>query len=477
MSLRYLELEIRALALSVASCAALGCTDPLPPPPPPPPPPSPAPVASVEVTGPSRIVLGATTTLGLVVRDAAGNDLSDRTVTWSSSAEEVATVTQEGHLAANGRGVATITASSEGVSGGLEVLVGVPFEQVAVGPDFTCALDDLGAALCWGNNDKGQLGIGALGGSLGEPALVGGSRLFDGLSAESGRACAVTETNGYCWGTGYFGTPAPPGDLYATETYLVPTLLQSPEPLVQVSLGPSWGCGVTAAPETICWGNNNWAQLGNYVGGRQPSQVVAGSSGLVEAHAGEAHVCGIRMADQRVLCWGDGSHGQRGDADPRLAQATPVEVSGGLSAVRLSVGAYHSCLIDLDHELYCWGDGANGKLGLGSTESRPVPTRVPGLYREVSAAWESTCAIDLESHAWCWGYNSAGSLGDGSRTDRLVPTPVAGGLEFRRIAAGFHSCGVTRDEELYCWGFNLMGQVGDRTTENRLTPTRVEWPR
>lgn len=57
------------------------------------------------------------------------------------------------------------------------------------------------------------------------------------------------------------------------------------------------------------------------------------------------------------------------------------------------------------------------------------------------------------------------------------PEPVAGGLEFRRIAAGFRSCGVTRDEELYCWGFNAMGQVGDRTSENRLTPTRVEWPR
>jgi len=46
------------------------------------------------------------------------------------------------------------------------------FKSVIPGGDFTCGLDDLGYAFCWGNNNVGQLGHGVVGGSTHIPSPV-----------------------------------------------------------------------------------------------------------------------------------------------------------------------------------------------------------------------------------------------------------------------------------------------------------------
>jgi uncharacterized protein YjdB len=69
-------------------------------------------------------------------RDEAGNDLPDRSVTWSSTDESVARVSSNGTVTGEAEGEATITATSEGVSGTAEVTVVVaPVGSVAVSPE------------------------------------------------------------------------------------------------------------------------------------------------------------------------------------------------------------------------------------------------------------------------------------------------------------------------------------------------------
>ncbi|MHB1329283.1 MAG: Ig-like domain-containing protein [Gemmatimonadales bacterium] len=115
-----------ALVASVLLSACGGGTSPNPPapPPPPPPPPPPAAVASVTVApGPITLVPQQTQTLAATVKDAAGNTLSGRTVTWATSAGGVATVSASGLVTAVAVGTATITATSEGQSGTAQVTV------------------------------------------------------------------------------------------------------------------------------------------------------------------------------------------------------------------------------------------------------------------------------------------------------------------------------------------------------------------
>ncbi len=94
------------------------------------------PVASVVISPVTAVVLvGATLQLTTTLKDAAGNVLSGRSVTWASSTPAVATVTATGLVTGAGAGAVTITATSEGKTGSAAVTVNlVPVASVSVSP-------------------------------------------------------------------------------------------------------------------------------------------------------------------------------------------------------------------------------------------------------------------------------------------------------------------------------------------------------
>ena len=100
------------------------------------------PVASVSVD-PSAlsVVAGQSAALAATMRDASGQPVSDRAVTWSSSNTLVATVSSSGVVTAVTPGGAAITATSEGHSGSSSVTVtAVPVASVTVSPPTAAML-------------------------------------------------------------------------------------------------------------------------------------------------------------------------------------------------------------------------------------------------------------------------------------------------------------------------------------------------
>src|SRR2546426_762367 len=96
-------------------------------------------VKTVTVSPPTATVaLGQTVQLTATLRDASGNVLTGRTVTWSSSnlavATVVATVDGTGLVTGVSAGPAVITATSEGKSGSASVTVTAPVATVTVTP-------------------------------------------------------------------------------------------------------------------------------------------------------------------------------------------------------------------------------------------------------------------------------------------------------------------------------------------------------
>lgn len=120
-----------------AALAIVGCKEvapgPTPPPPPPPPPPTVAVVQLTPVT--ATLDIGARATLTATTRDAGGNLLAGRTITWNSSAPAVATVAA-GVVTAVSQGNATITASSEGKSATASITVNpAPVDAIDLSSD------------------------------------------------------------------------------------------------------------------------------------------------------------------------------------------------------------------------------------------------------------------------------------------------------------------------------------------------------
>src|SRR3989449_2090347 len=94
------------------------------------------PVASLTVSpATASLAVGKTVQLTATPKDAAGNPLSGRVVTWATSATSVATVSATGLVTGVTVGSATITATSEGQSGTATVTVTpVPIASVTVSP-------------------------------------------------------------------------------------------------------------------------------------------------------------------------------------------------------------------------------------------------------------------------------------------------------------------------------------------------------
>ena len=92
------------------------------------------PVSTVDVTPTSATILvNGTVQLTATPKDASGNPLTGRTVTWATSNAAVATVSASGLVGGVAAGSATITATSEGKSGQATITVTAATDVVLVG--------------------------------------------------------------------------------------------------------------------------------------------------------------------------------------------------------------------------------------------------------------------------------------------------------------------------------------------------------
>jgi alpha-tubulin suppressor-like RCC1 family protein len=187
---------------------------------------------------------------------------------------------------------------------------------------------------------------------------------------------------------------------------------------------------------------------------------------------------GQELTDPEICVGANGLVGQ-----PCSREPVRVGAEGGFLAV--ASGDFHTCGLDHEGAVWCWGSDSNGQLAsntLGPCGEFDfpcsfAPVRVPGERRflSVTAGSIHSCALDDGGEAWCWGNNDDGQLGHQAAQGRHVPYPAAGGLPFTQVAAGRrHTCGLAADGAIHCWGDNSGGQLGVGTTAAAGSAVRVK---
>jgi len=343
---------------------------------------------------------------------------------------------------------------------------------VAAGGRHSCALDEAGAATCWGANDQGQLGDGTREDHVG-PALVAGGLAFAQVSAGTSHTCGVTRDGDvYCWGNNERGQL---GDA-TTLPRDTPVRVGAGGPFRLVRAGFSHSCALSRSGEVLCWGSNAYGQLGTTGGLTRSTPAAIGGILFGTVSVGWNHTCGITTAGE-LLCWGSNNGGQLGDGS-RDDRRTPTRVVASTRFVAVAAGNQHTCAVGTDGAVYCWGRNNFGQLGTGAGD-RVVPTRVDvdGQFSTVAAGAVHACARTAGGQLYCWGRNTFGQVGDGTTADRASPVRVAGLPAVAVVqASGAHTCAATSAGETYCWGYNVEGQLGDGTRNHRSRPVRVASP-
>ena len=401
-----------------------------------------------------------------------------------------------------------------------DIPIGAAVKEITAGGDHTCAVLDTDAVRCWGRNEYGQLGRGhnynlsvsqipEAGGNV----VLGDVRALQVAAGEL-HACAGLDTGAIrCWGRndsgqlGY-GNTVPVGQ---SERLAVTGNVEIDPPgmtsnVTGVAIGSWHTCVRFDTGLTRCWGRNSYGELGQgnivHIGDdEQPSaigNIVLGGA-VRDIAAGSSHTCALLDIDNdgdgafdvrgAVRCWGYNGHGQRGCpaiegiiGDNETADhACIVALAGEVRQV--VTGYHHSCALQENGNVYCWGHNIHGQLGYGHTYSifdpaqqGPVSVANEGSGEyviQLTAGYYHTCALLNIGDVRCWGRNDYGQLGYGHTSpvgddDDEIPSVVGDvdvGATVTAIAAGGqYTCALLDSGQVRCWGLNNYGQLGNNDT-------------
>ncbi|XP_015876568.2 ultraviolet-B receptor UVR8 isoform X1 [Ziziphus jujuba] len=187
-----------------------------------------------------------------------------------------------------------------------------------------------------------------------------------------------------------------------------------------------------------------------------------------------------------------------------------VALTPGVRITSVAAGGRHTLALSDIGQVWGWGYGGEGQLGLGSrirmvSSPHPIPCiessaygkdrsatmsrggtaegpgyRAPGSYVKGIACGGRHSAVITDAGALlAFGWGLYGQCGQGSTDDELSPTCVSSllGIRIEGVAAGlWHTVCISADGDVYSFGGNQFGQLGTGADQAETLPRLLDSP-
>ncbi len=418
-------------------------------------------VQAISLTPPNASAhWGGTIELTAQATDAAAAAVTGQTITYTSSDNSIATVSNAGLVTLINPGTVNITASIGSVTSNASVInvKGFAAGTLNVFNDTNCAID-------------------------------------------------TTKTEVFCWGYPYFNDLNLPGALlYSVPTKLKQGQVPADATITSVSHGFKHSCLLTSQGDAYCWavprpmsaptlsadeissmGTNSASPIS------EPALVARGEIPpgikITKLISGSRSTCAL-ADDGNIYCWGMKQDLPKPAIATTLSNvfAVPVKIGvigAGVKFVDFAMDVNKDCAISDAGQLYCaYG---HGYLAPVTNPASELPANVK-LTKIKASAGEGGHMMVLGDDGWTYSFAGfySHSYGNGTRytfgvyaSNQLVRTgqgmiPIDEKIiDFSPGGDRSSNCIVTTTGKAYCWGMGTGGTLGAGSVMDALEPMRV----
>ncbi|XP_010321436.1 ultraviolet-B receptor UVR8 isoform X2 [Solanum lycopersicum] len=292
----------------------------------------------------------------------------------------------------------------------------------------------------------------------------------------------------------------------------IPEPFPLPDEISIVKAAAGWAhcVAVTETGEVYTWGWKECIPSGKFLGeqvvDKEGSRSKVGAAPGIETRGGEDGAKRRRVSSVKQPAESSSSGDEGLSALPCLVTLNP-----GVRIVSVAAGGRHTLALSDIGQVWGWGYGGEGQLGLGSrirmvSSPHPVPCidssslrkeraiglshgcpgsegqglRVPGNYiKRIACGGRHSAVITDAGALLTFGWGLYGQCGQGSTDDELSPTCVSSllGIRIESVAAGlWHTVCISADGDVYAFGGNQFGQLGTGAEQAETLPRLLDAP-
>lgn len=217
------------------------------------------------------------------------------------------------------------------------------------------------------------------------------------------------------------------------------------------------------------WGEGKYFQLGNGTNenSKIPFKVDCIPGKAVDIACGWKHAL-VALEDGNVYGWGTNKAGQLGTTESIVSSPMRVPVD---SIISVKCGWRHSLFLNSLGAVLTLGCNRFGQRGVSESSRSHMPnspsvvisgSELPlGNIKKIDCGWHFNAALSSDGEVWLWGKGMHGQLGISLLENQCKANKVPLGCCIKDICCGSEHCmALDVANRLFAWGWNEHGNIG-----------------